>query len=166
MEDVLVRFFHVVAVSYISFLHLGILSELFHIHFYAVNLDPFLFNDFFLFPDFFMYPPRPIWYPDLEFDQSQVEEREGYPDEINVPSKATWGKMERIGEFISVRIAKKKISSKLKFVQMSKNNVLQFNTKNKSITRKLLLLKLFILFPLLKKIWVNLVRLRGGFYEE
>lgn len=120
----------------------------------------------FLFPDFFMYPPRPIWYPDLEFDQSQVEEREGYPDEINVPSKATWGKMERIGEFISVRIAKKKISSKLKFVQMSKNNVLQFNTQNKSIMRKLLLLKLFIEFPLLKKIWVNLVRLRGGFYEE
>jgi len=120
----------------------------------------------FLFPDFYMYPPRPIWYPDNDIDFSSIQERKGYPDEIEVPSKATWGSLERVGEVVSVGINRNKIKTKLGFVQMTITNFLTINAKNRSLSRRLYILGLFIRYPLLKRIYVQSVRIRGGHYEE
>ena len=116
----------------------------------------------FLFPDFYMFPPRPIWYPDLNYDLTQIEERSGYPDEIKVPSKATWGKMERIGEVASVSFSNNNIRNKLSFVQMSKTNVLSLITVDRRLRKKLFLLGLCIKYPILKRIYVRFVGIMGG----
>lgn len=120
----------------------------------------------FLFPDFYMFPPRPIWYPDKEYDFTKIQRRKGYPDEIQVPSKATWGRLERVGGMVSVVVSKNKLLTKMKFVQMSNKNILSINTRHKSLSIRLYLYGLFIKYPLLKWLYVQSIKIRDGNYEE
>ena len=120
----------------------------------------------YLFPDFYMFPPRPIWYPDEKYDFTKIQHRNGYPDEIQVPSKATWGEMERLGEIVSVVVSKNKLLTKMNFVQMSNNNILAINTRQKSLSIKLFLFGLFIKHPLFKWMYVQYIKIRYGNYEE
>ena len=119
----------------------------------------------FLFPDFYLYPPRPIWYPDKNYDFSQIKLRDGYPDFVQEPSRATWGKLERIGEIVSCNIGKR-IKTEWEFVQMSKANLLTHMSNSKSITRKLSFISLFIKYPFIKRIYVRALKMKGDTFVE
>ena len=103
----------------------------------------------FLFPDFYLYPPRPIWYPEKEYDFSTIKVRKGYPDFVQEPSKATWGKMERVGEIVTCSV-NNSVRASYDLVQMTDNNVLIFHPNPTPIRRKLSFMGFQVKHPLLK----------------
>lgn len=111
----------------------------------------------FLFPDFYLYPPRPVWYPNKDFDLSSIQIQHGYPDYVTEPSRATWGRMERIGEMVLCNIANG-IKTSLRLVQMSENNTLSFCSNSKKVTRKLSFIGLQIRYPLIKSLYWRIKR--------
>ena len=80
----------------------------------------------FIFPDYYMEPPRPIWYPDKEFDLSSIKSVVGYPPRIEEPTKSVWMGRARIGMAVQVWVERKKLQSKYKLLYLSKDNILHF----------------------------------------
>lgn len=80
----------------------------------------------FLFPDFFMYPPRPIWYPAKDEDMTDIKRVEAYPFPISEPILQVWDKESRIGQVISCHMPKSKMRFGNKFVNLSKDNLVDF----------------------------------------
>lgn len=74
----------------------------------------------YLFPDFYMQVPRPIWYPESPFDDSELERREYYPAVIDKPCIQTWSHLSRIGMAVSCRIAGRNISTRPKLTYTAK----------------------------------------------
>ena len=115
----------------------------------------------FLFPDFLLQPPRPIWYPENREEIQLVEVRLGYPDSVEKPTKATWGNAERIGQYLMVELGNQ-IGLKKNFVEMSRDNVLGYYWDSQRISTKLYFLGLMCKFPILRKLYCYLLKIRGA----
>ena len=59
----------------------------------------------FLFPDFYMNYPRPIWYPEKDYDILSIEATFDYPYPVQKPLKRVWRNFSRIGLMVGVTIA-------------------------------------------------------------
>lgn len=58
----------------------------------------------FLFPDFYMAPPRPICYPDGDFDENEFPRFNGYPKKVDTMTVQVWRHLSRIGMVVSCTI--------------------------------------------------------------
>ena len=107
----------------------------------------------FLFPDFYMYPPRPIWYPDKNFDLDSIEDVVGYPFPIKSPMKQIWNLRSRVGMLVEINI-EKALSANYKLTFLNKNNIITLY--NKGVIRKqyrLLIYGLLIKLPFYSMIY-------------
>ena len=77
----------------------------------------------FLFPDFYMIPPRPIWYPDMDYDLTVIKDVVGYPFPIYEPIRQVWNSVSRYGCAISLAFEGKKCSASVHYVHSSDQNV-------------------------------------------
>ena len=118
----------------------------------------------FLFPDFYMNYPRPIWYPEKDYDILSIEATFDYPYPVQKPLKRVWRNFSRIGLMVGVTIADELIVYK-QLVVLQANNILDLYC-NKRFDLKMHILGLLIKSPfynegiLLDKIRALLYKIR------
>lgn len=91
----------------------------------------------FLFPDFYMQPLRPIWYPNITIDLSQIKSVCDYPFPIEEPMKRVWSEFSRQGVTISLSLSRNRINVTKKNVRLSKSNILDFTNLDKALQHEL-----------------------------
>lgn len=97
----------------------------------------------FLFPDFFMNKPRPIWYPEKDYDLTSIETTYDYPFPVTKPLKRVWRDFSRIGLMVGVNVNDKLETTKQSSI-LRKDNIIDLYKNKKSD------LKMYILSKLIK----------------
>lgn len=89
----------------------------------------------YLFPDYYMHPPRPIWYPEENYDITKISRTYCYPDHIEESTTSVWRNSSRVGMVVEMMI-EDTIRTKYRFVYLSKNNILRFYGKTNSFLKR------------------------------
>ena len=87
----------------------------------------------FLFPDFYMFPPRPIWYPEANYDLESIKDVVGYPFPIKDPIRQVWNTVSRYGCTISINFENNKTETRSQFVHLSDKNIAGLSELDNSI---------------------------------
>ena len=106
----------------------------------------------FIFPDFYMNSPRPIWYPDNNYDLKSIETTYDYPFPVTKPLKRIWKEFSRIGLIVGVDTSHN-LRTNSHFTLLNKDNILELHS-NKKLEFKLSVIGLLVSSPLY----------RGGYY--
>lgn len=106
----------------------------------------------FLFPDFYMNKPRPIWYPEKDYDFASIETTYDYPFPVTKPLKRVWRNFSRIGLMVCVDVNNNMITTKQNTI-LQKDNILDLYKKQKN-DFKMCILSILIKSPFY----------RGGIY--
>lgn len=99
----------------------------------------------FLFPDFYMNSPRPIWYPESDYDLTSIETTYDYPFPVTKPLKRVWRDFSRIGLMVSVIVADKLVATK-QYSILKKDNIIDLYN-DKSLNYKMSILAILIKTP-------------------
>lgn len=92
----------------------------------------------FLFPDYYIQPPRPMWYPNEEYDRRELKKIYHYPLKTDIPVNLIWRDNARISIMAEINTRNlKNISYKLSYLDT--NNILMFLDKNTSSKKRSIL---------------------------
>ena len=106
----------------------------------------------FLFPDYYMQPPRPMWYPDEEYNRQELKRYYHYPSKIDTHAKLIWRENSRISIMAEIDTSNINITSYRLSYLNSANTVVFFNKKNSvKIRRKLLIIGIVVKFKFYKQ---------------